>query len=556
VSWRVVTGDCLKVMRGMEADSIDAIVTDPPAGISFMGKGWDHDRGGAEHWIAWLSEVMREALRVAKPGAHALVWALPRTSHWTGTAIERAGWEVRDQLHHVFGSGFPKSLDVSKATGAARWSGWGTALKPAHEVWWLARKPLEGTVAWNVLEHGTGGLNVDACRVAGAGESPTEERRATARRTGHAPINGETAAESNAKGRINRRGSVQAWMEPRPSDLLGRWPPNLLLSHPSCNGACVTGCPVAEMDRQSGESASRDGASNGGFREDSPGVVGFLRGSRGMLPPGRGDSGGASRFFPTFHYVAKPSRRERDAGVTRNLHPTVKPLKLLDWLTRLVTPPGGTVLDPFAGSGSTGCAAVRLGFDFIGIEQVGQYTAIAKRRIWAAAPAGLRAFARSSRIRRKRNIARTKGNRMLTFDSMIKEVRDLASLVEPPIGRRITALGVQMATLAMQEPAAARLEPGTTVPAKANRTRHRRRRAKGPENVWVADSKARRVPNWVIKATEGLDTKAKIVDRFGPDARFEVGKALPAALTAAARKAMKHPAPVAVPATTQRQAAA
>ncbi len=140
---------------------------------------------------------------------------------------------------------------------------------------------------------------------------------------------------------------------------------------------------------------------------------------------------------------------------------------------------------------------------------------------------------------------------MLTFDAMVKEVRDLARLVEPPIARRITALGTGMIGLAMQEPVA-RLEPGGAVQTTTKRTRHRKRRAKGAENVWVADSKARRVPTWVIKATEGLDTKAKIVERYGPDARFEVGKPLPAILTAAARKAMKAPAPKA----TQQQAAA
>lgn len=208
-------GDCLDVMLGMDAASIDAIVTDPPAGISFMGRAWDHDRGGRDSWVAWMATIAAEALRVAKPGAHALVWSLPRTSHWTATAWEDAGWEVRDRIGHIFGSGFPKSLDVSKAidkeagaergeeqphptnackggkwchcgeadaTGrfsptkhpaltepaaAAAWTGFGTALKPAVEDWWLLRKPLERgrTVASNVLEHGTGALNIDATRI-------------------------------------------------------------------------------------------------------------------------------------------------------------------------------------------------------------------------------------------------------------------------------------------------------------------------------------------------------------------------------------------------------
>ncbi|MBN1441691.1 MAG: site-specific DNA-methyltransferase [Planctomycetes bacterium] len=398
---------------------------------------------------------MREALRVAKPGAHALVWALPRTSHWTGTALERAGWEIRDQLHHVFGSGFPKSLDVSKAIDAAAgvkrevvglpncrkrsdngecrcgtntifgqtvhapatapataWSGWGTALKPAHEVWWLARKPLAGTVAGNVLEHGTGALNIEGCRIRFASEDDKAAAAAAAQRAGQTP-----------------RGAGIGTFERRPEDgeasasryiaglNAGRWPPNLLLSHdPRCNGVCVSGCPVAEMDRQSGDVG-------GGFgtRGDEPldGRTSYAMPGQGQIV-GLGDAGGASRFFPVFRYVAKPTRGERDAGcwdleavsgnditgreagsagaecsaragttsaARRNIHPTVKPVELMEWLARLVTPPGGTVLDLFAGSGSTGCAAVRLGFGFIGIEREPDYVRIAERRIRLAANA-------------------------------------------------------------------------------------------------------------------------------------------------------------------------
>ena len=206
----VLQGDCAMVLRGLAAESVDAVVTDPPAGISFMGRRWDHDRGGRVEWIAWLASVMRECLRALKPGGHALVWALPRTSHWTGTAIEDAGFETRDVLAHLFGTGFPKSLDVALAIDRSRgakgswkqvdhpgrpgarnrttetvvdqlhyspvmrhvyesasgeaqlWTGWGTALKPGAEFWILARKPLTGTVAANVLQHGTGAINVEA----------------------------------------------------------------------------------------------------------------------------------------------------------------------------------------------------------------------------------------------------------------------------------------------------------------------------------------------------------------------------------------------------------
>jgi hypothetical protein len=150
-------GDCVEVMATLEPDSIDAIVTDPPAGIGFMGKSWDHHRGGRDLWVAWMTEVMTECLRVAKPGAYAVVWALPRTSHWTGWALENAGWELRDKIIHGFATGFPKSHNLP--------GGLGTALKPAYEDWWLARKPLVGTVAANRERYGTGALNIDGTRI-------------------------------------------------------------------------------------------------------------------------------------------------------------------------------------------------------------------------------------------------------------------------------------------------------------------------------------------------------------------------------------------------------
>jgi DNA modification methylase len=208
-------GDCLQVLKELPDNSVDSLITDPPAGISFMGKEWDEDKGGRKQWIEWMSSVMKECMRVMKPGAHGLVWAIPRTSHWTATALEDAGFEVRDVVTHIFGSGFPKSLDISKAIDKAagaereriprirlgdkaayggelsngvtlqksttdvgitlgapatpdakRWQGWGTALKPASEHWILVRKPCsEKTLAANVLKHGTGGVNIDASRI-------------------------------------------------------------------------------------------------------------------------------------------------------------------------------------------------------------------------------------------------------------------------------------------------------------------------------------------------------------------------------------------------------
>ncbi len=440
MTWTVEQGDCLEVLRGLPDASIDSIVTDPPAGISFMGKGWDDDKGGPEEWISWLSSVMRECLRVLKPGGHALVWAIPRTSHWTGMACELAGFEVRDRVTHLFGSGFPKSLNVSKAiddaagatrptvranpnhravsgvnydgvyaggnTGAAtitapatpeaeQWDGWGTALKPAAEDWWLLRKPLAGTVARNVLEHGTGALNVDGCRVA----TDWSERPESWKRSGHsAKPDADKIAAPPGQG-IN-------------CHELGRWPSNVVLSHhEECTydpdyGECSPNCPVAMLDAQSGISKSTGGSRGAGGQNGRYNAIGAQD-----IKPGIGDSGGASRFF----YTAKTSTKEREAGLEglpkrgaaeltdrepdtdglkspragagrtskgrANHHPTVKPLALMRWLVRLITPPGGIVLDPFTGSGSTGCAAVQEGFVFCGIEQDADYVEIARARI-------------------------------------------------------------------------------------------------------------------------------------------------------------------------------
>lgn len=363
----VINGDCLDILKTMEADSVDSLVTDPPAGISFMGKDWDHHKGGRDSWVAWMTEVMRECLRVLKPGAHGLVWALPRTSHWTATALENAGFEVRDVITHLFGTGFPKSLDISKAidkaagakreavgpkstyrkpqapngwdctkraefetapsTDAAKqWSGFGTALKPASEHWVLVRKPLsEKTVAANVLKYGTGGINIDASRIL-----------------------------SNTTNAIAQ----------------GRFPSNLVLSHnEDCEDQCTEGCAVAELDRQSGR-LHAPGSSGGGKTFGSKQAQTAVA----SKTPSFKDSGGASRFF----YCAKASKSDRG---TENKHPTVKSSKLMSYLIRLVTPAGGTVLDPFTGSGSTGVAALRNGFKFIGIEQDAAYCEIAQKRL-------------------------------------------------------------------------------------------------------------------------------------------------------------------------------
>jgi site-specific DNA-methyltransferase (adenine-specific) len=387
VNDKVVLGDCLAVMKDLPDDCVDSIVCDPPAGIAFMGKEWDKDKGGRLAWVAWMESIATECLRVVKPGGYALVWALPRTSHWTGWAWENASWEPRDKLVHLFGSGFPKSLDVSKAidkaagaernvsgsrmgdvgiqggnfanktksgvielrdvpaTDAARqWNGWGTALKPAAEDWWLFRKPLsEGTVAANVLKYGTGGINIDGCRIETSDELLIHTRGDSGKRDTRLTYSG---------------GDFPLIMERKATagQALGRWPANVILDEEA----------AALLDEQTGkvgggDKRSRGKANDAGFY--NPGTETARDPSH--AGPVYADTG-VSRFF----YTAKASRSERTHGGTvENKHPTVKPISLMRYLVRLVTPPGGSVLDPFCGSGSTLVAAELEGFDYLGIEQ-------------------------------------------------------------------------------------------------------------------------------------------------------------------------------------------
>ena len=346
-------GDCRDVLATMDDCSVDAIVCDPPYELGFMGKSWDASG------IAYDVTVWQQCLRVLKPGGHLIAFGGSRTYHRLAVAIEDAGFAIRDQIQWIYGSGFPKSLDVSKAmdkqAGAVRdvvgasqyanrriepfgpnmgdstygdygiggtitapstdlakqWHGWGTALKPAHEPAVLARKPLRGTVADNVTAWGVGALNIDGTRVgtdiAGWGGG-----------------RGGSADSTQSQGRNYRMNSG----EPRP--VTGRWPSNVILDE---EAASLLGEP--------------------------------------------------SRFF----YVAKASKAEREAGLDAaggeraNHHPTVKPLALMRYLVRMVTPPNGIVLDPFMGSGSTGCAALAEGFDFVGIDIIPEYVSIAKKRI-------------------------------------------------------------------------------------------------------------------------------------------------------------------------------
>ena len=632
---QILHGDSRVVLKTLPAASVDSVVTDPPAGIAFMAKEWDtpnvanHKGHVAEHrrartaFVADMTEVFVECHRVLKPGGHMFVWAIPRTSHWTAWALEEAGFEIRDCVYHVFGQGFPKSLNVSKAIdktrGATRevvgtrkgkggqngnllmrpeggdspdakgcgaygvgvvqtdidipvtapatpeaqkWDGWGTALKPSTECWWLCRKPIEAhSVAANVLKHGTGAINIDGSRVAGTAQVPGSIR--ASRRfddrgdrpelveppppnaAGRWPANlmlshsegcrqiGETEVAAPVINRftdgmkpfgegaghpyetygggtetipvyecadgcpvkaLDEQSGVTGGgtptlnsdvdrtaisttahnpREPNQSDSLanygdaggasryfqtfdpkGRWPANMVLSHgPGCvrrgtkqvkgnrtdtrpegdagrddktewrtrpteatrrgysgddgmetveDWECAEGCPVREIDRQGQEMGVHPAGSPQPAQEKyemsemTPSFGGGFSGPSGMR---YGDDGGASRFFQTlepevpFFYTAKASRGEKEDGLAdpfvdakrNNTHPTVKPLSLMRYLVKMVTPPGGVVLDPFAGSGSTLIAAVQEGMQFVGIEREAEYVKIAEARVGVVA---------------------------------------------------------------------------------------------------------------------------------------------------------------------------
>lgn len=379
--FQLIRGDCLDAMRQLPDSSIDSIVTDPPYGLGFMGKSWDHGVPGVPFWT--------EMLRVLKPGGHVLAFSGSRTYHRMASAIEDAGFEIRDQIMWVYGSGFPKSLDVSKAidkaagvvTDAARqWQGWGTALKPAHEPICVARKPLVGSVAANVLAHGTGALNIDGCRV-----NPTGESRGR-------------MGEASQERRYTEAGGTNFSATPgvRGGDPAGRWPANLIHDGSDEVVGSFPQAPGQMADVSETAPSDKTGRVYGAMkRKGEPSQDSANEGSVGFkMKPGarRLDAGSAARFF----YCAKASRADRNAGCedmakkalnwssgtqnpgsfqsegtdksAQNFHPTVKPTDLMAYLCRLVTPPGGIVLDPFMGSGSTGKAAVREGFRFIGID--------------------------------------------------------------------------------------------------------------------------------------------------------------------------------------------
>jgi site-specific DNA-methyltransferase (adenine-specific) len=421
---KLINADCIEAMKAMPDNSVDAIVTDPPYELGFMGKSWDASG------IAFNIEVWQEALRVIKPGGHLIAFSGSRTYHRMAVAIEDAGFQIRDQIMWVYGSGFPKSHNISKAldkaAGAERervpfkgglasgsnnygggqtithdgtkdgeepitpaaqqWDGWGTALKPAHEPMVLARKPLEGTVADNVLTWGTGGLNIDGTRV-----NPGEK------------VQGGGNGKASLGASWNGDGDGSITREKVEPHTAGRFPANFI--HDGSDE--VVGL-------------FPDTHSAGKKREEPSGVDNNYMGRGSNSGVRIGDAGGsAARFF----YCAKASKRDRNEGLDgfeekaigvkghglaricatcsatlltggcdcpdrtyinpsrQNHHPTVKPTTLMQYLVRLVTPPNGTVLDPFMGSGSTGKACAYEGFDFIGIDQSAEYVAIAQARI-------------------------------------------------------------------------------------------------------------------------------------------------------------------------------
>lgn len=434
-------------------------VTEP---IVFREMQYEHK------WVAWLAELLAPAYRALKPGGHMLLWGIPRTSHWTMLAGEAAGFEIRDVVYHVFGTGFPKSLDVSKAvdkklgatrevvgerigTGtkemcgetegkgfgptvqitepatpeAERADGMGTALKPAVEPWILFRKPLDGTVAENFLRWGTGGINIDACRIANTGKPVHAPKSNPANRT-H-----DQAVQPGATSDAERMQQAQTESIARLNEL-GRWPAHMVMSHhEQCSHACETGaacggsegrgpdcvcvpwchpdCAVRLLDEQSG-AVGADSPVKGTEPSAAVKPRAITSPRKRVASQHHGDKGGAARFF----YCAKPTKKETEHGLdhlpkrsggeatdredgsdglkspragagrgggSRNFHPTKKPVALMRYLIRLVTPPGGTVLDVFAGSGTTGVAALLEGFNFVGCELTEDYIPIIEGRL-------------------------------------------------------------------------------------------------------------------------------------------------------------------------------
>jgi site-specific DNA-methyltransferase (adenine-specific) len=385
---QVYLGSNLDILPTLPDNSVDAIVTDPPYELGFMGKSWDSSG------IAYSVELWRECLRVLKPGGHLLAFSGSRTYHRMVVAIEDSGFEIRDMVSWISNKTFPKSMDVSKAidkaAGAERkvvginpnvvreakvvggsdfggftranpeiteaatdeakkWAGWGTALKPTVEPIVMARKPLDGTVANNVLTWGVGGLNIDASRIEAIDQEKLEKNWDRVQ---------SIAAE---EGRNSMSGGLKA-IDLSDRKAQGRWPANVILDEEA----------ATIIDEQSGITKSPKPYKAEGYKETSMFGLGGVNHDKEY-----GDEGGASRFF----YVARASKSDRNEGVESNPHPTVKPTSLMTYLIKLIAPEGSTILDPFTGSGSTGKAALLNGYKFIGIELTEEYLPIIKGRL-------------------------------------------------------------------------------------------------------------------------------------------------------------------------------
>lgn len=388
MSTTLLLGNSLYKLQEIEDNSVDSIVTDPPYELGFMGKSWDNTG------IAYNVELWRQCLRVLKPGGHLLAFGGTRTYHRMACAIEDAGFEIRDMIEWVYGSGFPKSLNIGKAVdkfqgnerevvgsdrsgsssrayqseeqttageykidkGTSEWEGWGTALKPSHEPICMARKPLgEKTVAENCLKYGTGGINIDESRVDFVSE---EDRKESTTKNQHADFGTKPMTNNNVYGDYSM-------IEPKNFNPTGRFPANLIHD----NSEEVNDCfPETKSQGHFNSKVKMVGHTlyEGGFKD-------FEQDDRKM-----NDCGNASRFFKSIIYTAKASKKDRGDG---NNHPTVKPVALMQYLIQMVTRQGGVVLDPFMGSGTTGKAARNLCLSFIGIEIEEQYFNIAESRI-------------------------------------------------------------------------------------------------------------------------------------------------------------------------------
>lgn len=404
--YNILQGNCIEVLKTLSENSIDSIVTDPPYGLEFMGEEWDapwkksevvevtdkstngifHDKGFShgirfsrglvemQEFQKWCESWAKEAFRVLKPGGYILAFGGSRTYHRLAGGIEDAGFEIRDQIMWVYGSGFPKSMNISlsmdkKGIDSSKWKGWGTALKPAHEPIVMARKPLEGTVVDNVLTWETGGINIDASRVPG---EPVPINKLEEWSGFGQKIEPDYKQEMNTSGRF-------------PANFIHDGSDEVVELFPNAKGGAY---PAVRGKSDIGAFAQ------GGTHKDKPNQARVM-----------GDDGSAARFF----YCAKANSKDRNEGLEnykngqrdlfsgdnnadtddsvsnedkrKNTHPTVKPTELMRYLIKMVTPAGGTVLDPFTGSGSTGKAAMLDGYKFVGIEMNEEYVAIAKARI-------------------------------------------------------------------------------------------------------------------------------------------------------------------------------